>query len=144
MAANEYPLERISGLYLKEVSLKGRGLFCNQQIKSGTIIEVCPTMVFNEVDAQSIDPTKIYDYYFSAAFLPDDKTGLFNIHDKEKSGLIAFGVLSLCNHSDDPNAKVEKQVTGPSVVFTLKALKDIQPDQEISIAYSKVWFDAVL
>ena len=140
---DKHSLERVSGLYVKDAPPKGRGVFCNNPIEAETVIEVCPTLLFTATDGALVDKTILYNYYFSAQFLSDTVAVSHDIFDKEKAGIIAFGMLSLCNHSDNPNACIEKNVENNEVWFVLKALKDISPHEEILISYGKVWFDAV-
>ena len=134
---------RVSGLYLKDVAGKGRGVFCRESLKAGVEIEFCPVIVFNEVDAEFIDKTVLYNYYFSTKFLSQETAASFNIQDKEKAGIIAFGILSLCNHSENPNARIEKIVEDGNIWFSLCALREISPNEEILISYGAVWFDAL-
>ena len=136
-------MERVSGLYLKDVAGKGKGVFCRQALKSGIEIESCPAIIFNEIDAEFIDKTVLYNYYFSAKFLPNETVAGFNIQDKEKAGIIAFGMLSLCNHSETPNARIEKFIEDGNIRFSLRSLKEILPDEEILISYGTVWFNAL-
>lgn len=140
---NDLTLRRIDGLYLQDVASKGRGLFCSAPIQSDTVIEVCPTIVFDEADAGHIDKTNLYNYYFSTSFIADDAAADFRITKKDSAGLIALGLLSLCNHSEQPNADVKKIIQEKQIYFLLRAMRDLAANEEITIAYGKVWFNAV-
>lgn len=136
-------MNRVSGLYLKDVVGKGMGVFCKDALKNGVEIESCPAIIFNEIDAAFIDQTILYNYYFSTKFLSEKSISAFNIQDKDKAGIIALGMLSLCNHSESPNASIEKIVENGNISFILRAIREIQPDEEILISYGTVWFDAL-
>jgi len=138
--SNNEQMNRVSGLYIRNVAGKGRGVFCKDALKTGIEIESCPGIVFNEIDAAFIDKTILYNYYFSTKFLSEEAAFAFNIQDKNKAGIVALGMLSLCNHSENPNASVEKLIEDGSIRFSLRALKEIQPDEEILISYGTVWF----
>lgn len=140
----EFSLYSWPHLYLKEIPPKGRGVFSREAIEAGTVIEIAPAVVFNETDAAHIDQTILYNYYFSRKFLNDEMAKDFGIADKSKAGIIVFGcVISFCNHSDDFNAKIETLNVQKDVQFILRALKKIQPHEEILISYGKLWFEAV-
>jgi SET domain-containing protein len=142
--SSHFFMERVPGLYLKDVPGKGRGVFSGVPLDCGVEIEVYPVVVFSEADATFIDKTVLYNYYFSAQFLSDKAAGLLNIQDKEKAGILALGMLSLCNHSDKPNARIEKRATDKGdIIFSLCSIRKIAPDEEILISYGKVWFDVL-
>jgi hypothetical protein len=52
-------------LFIKDVKGKGRGVFTDELIKKGSLIEVCPMIVLPAKDRKYIDQTKIFNYYFS-------------------------------------------------------------------------------
>ncbi len=136
-------LDRLSGLYLKHVPNKGFGLFCRNIVIAETIIEVAPTIVFNEIDAEVINKTHLYNYYFLAKSLSQEDADILGISEKSKTGLMALGAVSMCNHSDKPNAAVQMIVKDGAVYFVLRATMGILAHQEICISYGggKVWFD---
>lgn len=138
-----YNFQRLEGLYLTGVPLKGRGLFCHSPIEKNAIIESAPVLLFNEKQAAYVDKTNLYNYYFSAAFLGNQSPELFGIKDPENSGALAMGLMSFCNHSENPNAQIEKTVEGTDIIFTLRALRDIVANEEITHNYGTVWFDLV-
>ncbi len=136
-------LDRLSGLYLKHVPDKGFGLFCRDIIIGETILEVAPAIVFNETDAAAINKTHLYNYYFLAKSLAQEDADILGISEKDKTGLLALGAVSMCNHSDKPNAAVQMIVKDRAVYFILRATIGILAHQEICISYGggKLWFD---
>ena len=120
---------------------KGLGVFCENPIKPGEVLETTPCILFPSSDAQDIDKTNLYNYYFSSAFLTDKEAKKLNVLDKDKAGVIACGVMGFCNHSSKPNGEIIKYVRNERLFFELQALKDIQANEEITISYGEVWFD---
>lgn len=120
-------------LYIKEVRGKGRGVFCNEEITKGTIIEFCPVIVLSSKDRPHLDKTFLYDYYF--------EWGL-----DQKESALALGYGSLYNHNYEPNAEYETFFEEKMIV--IRALRTIPAHEEITISYNqnpddkrKVWFE---
>ena len=120
-------------LYIKEVPGKGRGVFCNDEIAKGTIIEFCPVIVLSPEDRPHLDKTFLYDYYFEWG------------HDQEGLAL-ALGFGSLYNHDYEPNAEYETYFEEKMII--IRALKTIAAHEEITISYNqnpddkrRVWFE---
>jgi SET domain-containing protein len=95
----------------------------------GERIEAAPVVVFSCEDARLIDRTPLFDYYFR--WQGDIKQG--------GSGAIAFGLVSLCNHSANPNANVRPNYEDRTL--ELYALADIAAGEEITIRYCEVWLE---
>ena len=136
-------LFRHPGLYLEAVESKGVGLFCCDDIGKDSVIEAAPAVIFNDADAAHIDKTKLYNYYFEAPPLSEDKQRSDGITNSSKAGCMVMGVLSFCNHADTPNAAVEKTEQDGQIVFILKALRAIPAKTEILISYGRTWFKVV-
>jgi len=120
-------------LYIQEVEGKGRGVFCTEDIQTGTLIETCPVIVCPPQDRSLIDQSYLYNYYF----LWED--------DHQSTG-IALGYGSLYNHSYTPNARYETWYEDQIIRFI--AIRDIPAHTEITVNYnydpedqSPVWFD---
>lgn len=111
---------------------KGRCLLAAQPIGRGQLIDAAPVVVFSSKDACQIDQTPLFDYYFR---------WLGNIKDGG-SGAIAFGLVSLCNHSPEPNATVRANYSDKTL--ELYAAADIAAGEEITIRYCSLWFEPVL
>ena len=96
------------------------GVFANNKISKGDIIEVCPALLEKR---KNLDNTnKLTDYHFE--------------YDKDNS-LVALGYCSMYNHSDSPNANwliLDKNS------MRIKALNDIEAGEEIFVSYgNKYW-----
>jgi uncharacterized protein len=118
-------------IFIKNVSIKDRGMFAKVRIKKGEVIEVCPVILLPLKDRSAVDKTFLFNYYF--------------YWGPKNQPAIALGYGSLYNHSYEPNAEYEEESNSKHLVFT--ALRDINPDEEITINYNgdpdsaeKLWF----
>lgn len=111
---------------------KGRCLVAVESIEPDELIEAAPVVVFSSDDACLIDRTPLFDYYFR--WQGNIKKG--------GSGAIAFGLVSLCNHSPRPNAIVRPNYRENTL--DLYAAANIAADEEITIRYCSLWFEPVL
>lgn len=108
----------------------GRGLFALRSIEAGTLIERACSVVVTPDQAPALDVMRpIGDFYFEH---PEDK----------RAGLMAFGLMSLCNHASTPNADVLwTKDTDIGWVADLVAVSSIAPGQEITYRYKcPLWF----
>lgn len=125
---------QLPGLYILEDEIKGRGVYCSEDIPEGSTIELCPVIILPPKDTKGIHGTSLHDYYF--------------IWDREtKSSCIALGYGSLYNHSDSPNAEFLNDY-GSKMIRVL-AIDDIPAHQEICLNYIskdetefKLWFES--
>lgn len=117
-------------LELRVVGRKGRGVFAAARIAAGELLEVAPTGELDRRDADRIGDTAFDDYYFAH---PADPEG----------GLMVFGVSSLMNHADQPNAETTaRHARGIGWVIELRALRAIAPGEELTRRYScEPWFE---
>jgi len=91
------------------------GVFANNKISKGDIIEVCPALI--EKTDNLGHTNKLSDYHFQ--------------YDKENS-LIGLGYCSMYNHSDSPNAE---WIVLDKNTLKIKALEDIEVGEEIFVSY---------
>ena len=52
-----------------------------------------------------------------------------------------MGVISYCNHSEDPNAEVQWEEHDGTLYHLVKALRRIPKNTEICTTYGDGWFD---
>jgi SET domain-containing protein len=134
-------LPRKSGLYLKHVHPKGRGVFCSEPIAAGEIIEVSPVLIFAEDDVEAIQYTSLSDYLFGAKSSYSRSAYLrLNIIDSSKAVSLPMGITSFCNHLADANASYAAAEEENIPFFVLGAVRDIPQDTEICISYGSTWF----
>ena len=128
-------LTQLPGLYILDDPIRGRGVHTTELIRKGSVIEVCPVIVLNELETQLVDKTILYDYYF-----------VWDIEAKEIAMALGYG--SLYNHSSEPNAEFTIYADSREIQFI--ALRDIEPGSEINISYipkedqvHELWFNPV-
>jgi len=115
-------------LKIARIQKKGRALITTQLIKKNSIIETSPAITFPSHVEPLIKDTIIYEYAFV-----DPKS--YN-RATESRGYMAFGLATLCNHSAQPNAKVEWTEDEIGLWAKLIAIDHIQPNEEITIYYT--------
>jgi SET domain-containing protein len=121
-------------LEIRNDPLKGRGAFASAPIAAGTVIEAAPVIIVPSAQRQLLDQTILHDYYFSWAADPGGPGG-------EESGAVALGLVSLCNHSRRPRARVRRNVGQGTL--DLVALVPIAAGEEVTIDYNcPLWFAA--
>ncbi len=99
----------------------GRGVFASQAIAVGSVIEACPVLELTiEDEALMKKDGVLYSYFFLWPKIP--------------KVAIALGYGSLYNHSYNPNATYKKKINDAVVEYV--AIKDIGPDEEITINYN--------
>lgn len=103
--------------------LHGRGLFASGRIAAGSIVGVFPLLILSHEDTARLKATRLYHYVFYV----DERS------DGAVRCAVAFGEISMCNHSPDANAGFEVDADAQTV--TLTALTDIASDAEILIDY---------
>jgi hypothetical protein len=110
---------------------KGRGIFAVAPIAAGALIEAAPVIIVPASQCALLDQTILHDYYFR---WDDDGGGA-------ESGAVALGIVSLCNHSRRPRARV--RCNRPRQTLDLVALAPIAAGDEITIDYNcPLWFAA--
>lgn len=108
-------------LVIKKSPLHGYGVFANQHIKAGEIIEECYALtVTAEEDAPSLS-----NY-------------LFSTHTSDWRLLLGFG--SIYNHARDFSATISYDETRGVTIF--HASKSIRRGEEIFIDYGEEWFSS--
>ena len=111
---------------IRQFKRKGRGLVAIEAIAQGTAIVTCPVVVYDDADAGRISKTRLGEYNF-------------RFGERQNRSCIVLGVISLCNHAEDPNAEIVCHEAEQSV--TLVAIREIAEGEEICIRYRRpLWF----
>lgn len=105
--------------------LHGRGLFASSFIPAGAVIGIYPLLVLSHEDTQTLKSTRLYHYVFYV----DERD------DGAARCAVAFGEISMCNHS--PAANAEFEVDGAAQSVTLTASVDLVAGTEILIDYQE-------
>lgn len=113
-----YAIRRIRG--------KGRGVVATRDVPKGTEIVTCPVIVYDWSDAGRIEKTRLGDYNF-------------RFGERSPRSCIVLGAISLCNHSESPNAELVCREDDETM--TLVASRAIAVGEEICIRYRRpLWF----
>ena len=104
--------------YVAPAGKKGRGVFARKKLKTSEVVEVSPYIHLPRRDGKTLTQTMINSYWFDL---------------ENQSAAIGLGHTSMYNHSQTPNA--EFSINRKRRTITIKTLKAIQPDEEITISY---------
>jgi len=86
-------------------------------------------IILPAADCPALDRTIIYDYYFHWDGDPDG----------EGRGALGLGLVTLCNHSSRPPARVDRNHV--RLTLDLIAIAQIEPGEEVTIDYGcTLWF----
>ena len=119
----------LSCLFMAESPEKGRGMFTNEVILVDTIIEIAPVIVMPAADRILLDKTLLHDYIFEWG---TDKTQC----------CMALGMVPIYNHSYNSNCEYFMDYSTETIM--LKAVKNIEKDEEVFINYNGDFDDKTL
>ncbi len=120
-------------IFVAPSNVHGLGVFAAAPLSEGSIIEVCPVLLFPKAQLAAIRQTVLDDYYFDWG-------------DDGEWYAFALGYGSLYNHSFQPNADYGMDFDHQTI--EIYALRDIEPGEEIFINYNgspenrePLWFE---
>ena len=116
---------------VKQSPLHGRGLYAVVPISSGAVIGTYPVLILSEADTARLKDTRLYHYVF---FVDETAEGAMR-------AAVAFGAISMCNHSTAPSALFS--VDASEATVTLEAARAIAAGEEILIDYGDFAAEAV-
>jgi len=115
---------------VRDSNLAGRGVFANEDIKSGEILEECHHVILE--NTFKLQDPMLQTYIFS---WPKGSFGGKN------ASSVVLGMGSIFNHSDNNNADwVTDEIRN---LYSFYAIKDIKKDEEIFTNYGKLYKDIV-
>lgn len=113
-----------SRVEVKTSPLHGRGLFASTDIPAGALLGVYPLLMLSHEDTEQLKSTRVYHYVFYV----DER------EDGAVRAAVAFGKISMCNHSPQANADFYVDAAAETVTLTtriaLKAGDEILIDYE--------------
>ena len=122
-------------LYLKYVTLKGRGVFTKEKIDKNILIEESPVIVMSGEDRKLLDKTLLHNYIFEWGI------------NKDKC-CMALGLVPMYNHNYESNC--EYFMDYEKEIIQVKTMRIIKKGEELTINYNgnwndnkKIWFDAL-
>jgi uncharacterized protein len=117
-------------LEIRHDPAKGRGVFACAPIGAGALIESALVVIVPADQRGLLDKTILHDYYF-----------VWDDEGAERRVAIGLGLVSLCNHSRRPSARVRRNRLRETL--DLLALISIAAGSEITIDYNcPLWFAA--
>ena len=138
---NRTSLARKKSLYLNKVPNKGYGVFCREDIKKGEILEVTPAIILNDKDQSHVAKTFLDNYVFQIGAISRKMKQWCKIKKTENSAAVVMGILSFCNHSEEPNAEIIFEEKKDLLFYMLRTTRAIPKNVEICTTYGKGWFD---
>ena len=114
-------------LYIDDTATKGRGVFSSTVIPADAIVEVSPVVVMTAEDRKLLDKTRLHNYIFEWTPGGDNKC------------CMAQGYISVYNHSYASNCEYFMNYEEETIM--IKAVRDIAPDEELTINYNGDWDD---
>lgn len=109
---------------------KGRAVVATRRISQGNKVERAPVVAIPAEQLGFIKQTDFFPYYFVKP-AEYGKVG-------PVPGYIVFGLSSLCNHSPNPNARIEWSEDHVGPWASLVAVRDIKPGEEVTLFYTNI------
>lgn len=111
--------------------LHGRGLFASTDIPAGALLGVYPLLILSHEDIEQLKSTRLYHYVFYV----DER------EDGAMRAAVAFGKISMCNHS--PEANADFYVDAEAETVTLTSRVALKAGDEILIDYEDFADEAI-
>jgi hypothetical protein len=111
--------------------LHGRGLFASTDIPAGALLGVYPLLILSHEDTEQIKSTRVYHYVFYV----DER------EDGAVRAAVAFGKISMCNHSPQANADFYVDAAAETVTLTTRVA--LKAGDEILIDYEDFADEAI-
>ena len=125
------PDNQASLVEVKLSPLHGRGLYAAAALTAGSVIGSWPALILSTEDTAAVRSTRLYHYVF---YVDENAEGAMR-------AAVAFGPISMCNHSTEANAVFA--VDADAMTVTLSAARDIGAGEEILIDYGDFATEAV-
>jgi uncharacterized protein len=120
-------------LYIDKTASKGRGIFTNEVIAKGTVVEIAPVIVMSSADRTFLDKTLLHDY-------------IFEWGKNKNQCCMALGMIPIYNHSYKSNCEYFMDFEEETI--SVKTVSRINKGDELTINYNgdwddqaKIWFD---
>lgn len=113
-------------LFIAPTKTMGRGVFTNEDIEPGTMIEISPVVVMSDEERKLLDQTLLHDYIFEWGF-------------NSEQCCMAMGYVPVYNHSYQSNCEYEMDFVNS--LMGVKAVRFIKAGEELFINYNGDWND---
>ena len=111
--------------------LHGRGLFASTDIPAGALIGVYPLLILSHEDTERLKATRLYHYVF---YVDEREDGVMR-------AAVAFGAISMCNHSAEANCDFFVDAEAETVALTTRVA--VKEGNEILIDYEDFAAEAI-
>lgn len=122
-------------LYIDKTTKKGRGVYTEIKLPQKRIIEKSTVLVLSPQERKYIEKTELQHY-------------IFEWGDDNKSCCVAFGYISMYNHSYAPNCEYEMDFDKNQII--IRTLCEIDPGEELTVNYNgdgdqdnELWFEVL-
>jgi hypothetical protein len=110
-------------VYVKDTgTARGRGVFAARAFRVGEVVEECPVVLLRKPYEVLHKELKTIAFYWEAA------------EGSAATQALALGYGSLYNHANPANMRYETD--GDALVLRLVAVRDVGPDEELTINYN--------
>ena len=113
-------------LFIAPTKTMGRGVFTNEDIEAGTMVEISPVVVMSDEERKLLDQTLLHDYIFEWGF-------------NSEQCCMAMGYVPVYNHSYQSNCEYEMDFVNS--LMGVKAVRFIKAGEELFINYNGDWND---
>lgn len=120
-----------SPVEVRQSPVHGRGSFAAVSFEAGEELGVYPLLILSSAEVEALKRTHVYHYVF---YVDEPEQGAMR-------AAIAFGPISMCNHSPDANAVF--QLNAATEVVRLTASRSIAAGDEILIDYEEFAAEAL-
>jgi SET domain-containing protein len=117
-----------STLFIADATNRGRGVFTEEALPAGLLLEESPVIVMPPKDRPLLDQTLLHDYIFE--WNPGE----------EKACCMALGWVPLYNHSYASNCEYEMDYDAQ--VMRIHTVRAVAAGEELTINYNGDWNDA--
>ncbi|HEU4471981.1 MAG TPA: SET domain-containing protein [Flavisolibacter sp.] len=114
-------------VFVHKTGARGRGMLTNAALKKNSIVEIAPVIVMSSKDRGFIDQTLLHDY-------------IFEWGEDHQQCCMALGYVPLYNHSYESNCEYEMNFRQQTI--TVRAIRSIEPGEELFINYNGDWNNA--
>lgn len=114
-------------LYIADTDDKGRGVFTSSPIPADTVVELSPVIVMSADARKLLDQTLLHDYIFEWEANGEDMC------------CMAMGYVPVYNHSYTSNCEYFMDYEDNTIM--IKTVRNISPDEELTINYNGDWND---
>ena len=121
-------------LFISRTNGKGKGVFTNENIPAGTVIELSPVIVMSSEERMLLDQTTLHDYIFIWG-------------ENNKQCCMALGYIAMYNHSYQSNCEYFMDFEEETIM--VKTVREIMAGEEVTVNYNgdwnnreEIWFNA--